>query len=569
MKVLFLHPEDQPERGPWARERWDCVVDLGMAGPAAYERWRDFFHCPAMSAGFAMLPPEAVREAIAAGLDIVRDQRGIDWWEILCDGFTQHLYEVLALRGLASVSAGDELFVSRECFHARALGILSNRPVRVFPGRSGLVARFRGLHRKLRRLSLIKIRQIIADKSDPKHNIRATVAGKVSASGSSVVLLPTAYVNVSRTALAYARDLPESQFLLVAARRSGWRSNLPPNVAQVDLAAYFRPTRHAPDHEELVSQLPRLKRRLQQNELFGVITALHMFDGLENDLRRWLVVRDAWVNVFDSEPVTSVLCCDGTNPYTLIPLLVAKQRGVTAILAHHGALDGHYLVKRNSADYVLAKGEMEHEYLVRRCGIPCEQVVIGAPTLPPRATRGTQSHIVLFSEDYEVSGARVDELYRSVLPGLAKLAAENGKELILKLHPAENIRDRRRIARSVLPAEQFRRLRIVDGPLTEDLMAHAWFALAGISTTAVDCAVRGVPVFLCAWLENWPYGYIDQFAKFGVGVKLGAPDEVQQIPAMLCRFELCNPIALWNPITPERLDDVLYGSVRADMAAAI
>lgn len=569
MRTLLLHPEDQPENGPWARRRWDRVVDLGMATPETYERWSEFFQCAVVDSGFAALQSTPIRSALAVGLGVILDQHGIDWWEVLCEPYIQRLYEICALQAIVEVSSEQDFFLSRHCFQASALEALTNCRVHVFEEYSGATAKIGSLHRKLRRLSAGQIRQIIVDKYDPEHKIRSAFAHKRTLSAYPAVLLPTAYVNVSRTALAYAEAVPESQFLLVAARRSGWRGNLPSNVVQTDLAVYFQSRRKPRDHAELITCLPLLKRELECDSLGRVLDKLKLFDALEADMRRWLVVRDAWLNVFDAEPVMSVLCCDGTNPYTLIPLLIARHRGIPAILAHHGALDGHYLVKRCPADYVLTKGEMERDYLVRSCGIPSERIAIGAPSKVPLQSQQEKSHIIFFSEDYEVSGARVDEFYRSVLAPLAKLATENDKELILKLHPAESFRDRRRIVASVLPVEQQSRLRIVEGPLTEGLMRRAWFAVAGISTTAVECAIRGVPVFLCEWLENWPCGYLNQFAKFRVGIKLHNSVEIQQIPVFLQHFAPCDARELWTPADAGQLNSILTGSTSAEMAAAI
>ena len=60
-----------------------------------------------------------------------------------------------------------------------------------------------------------------------------------ASAGQPVVLLPSAYVNVTRTALAYASLLPYQQFMLVVARRNGNPASLPANVAAAPLAPYF------------------------------------------------------------------------------------------------------------------------------------------------------------------------------------------------------------------------------------------------------------------------------------------------------------------------------------------
>ena len=60
-------------------------------------------------------------------------------------------------------------------------------------------------------------------------------------SGDPVVLLPSAYVNVSRTAASYAALLPDDKFLMVYARNSARMETLPSNVATTSLDAYFVP----------------------------------------------------------------------------------------------------------------------------------------------------------------------------------------------------------------------------------------------------------------------------------------------------------------------------------------
>ena len=55
------------------------------------------------------------------------------------------------------------------------------------------------------------------------------------------MLLPSAYVNVSRTAASYAALLPSENFLLVYARNSARLKTLPSNVSTTSLDPYFVP----------------------------------------------------------------------------------------------------------------------------------------------------------------------------------------------------------------------------------------------------------------------------------------------------------------------------------------
>ena len=263
----------------------------------------------------------------------------------------------------------------------------------------------------------------------------------------------------------------------------------------------------------------------------------------------------------------AVLCADDSNPYTRIPLLLARERGLPNFACHHGALDSRYLFKRSYADVIWAKGKMEEDYLVRRCGVPREKVEIGAPALPANWRELEKSnpqtfrpYLLFISEACDVSGGRSEEFYRDILPPLADLALATGRKLIVKLHPVESERERTGLVARILSAEQRTATRIVSGPLTEDLLAKAWFGITILSTVAMECAIRGIPCFLCKWLEFWPYGYVEQFIRFGVGIGLNDPAEIGRIPEYLQQHpvnaegvrENC-----WQPAAAGRLRELL------------
>jgi hypothetical protein len=99
-------------------------------------------------------------------------------------------------------------------------------------------------------------------------------------------------------------------------------------------------------------------------------------------------------------------------------------------------------------------------------------------------------------------------------------------------------------------------------------MRDIWFACTVISTSALDCAIRGIPTFLCGWLENWPFGYMRQFEAFRVGVKLSKPEEIAQIPQLLESFEACNPRDIWEPICPDALSEILSNRMATSVQVA-
>jgi hypothetical protein len=577
MKILLMHSEDDPEIGPWAGLTWDRIVDLGLGGVNTYARWQRQFQCPvttldSLRKGFDDL--RRVRALLDLGGGRLTDEHGLDWWEImslLLHGELETL--ILLQRFVPTVESRDEVHVSRPGLHASLLERLLRGRVSIFPLRRG--AQKSGLGHYVRvsnRLSAPQIIDVFWDKYDAGYQIRGRLARKRPSSPRPVVLLPTAYVNVSRTGIAYAQTFPEENFLLVTTRQSGWVEDLPKNVTGAWLSSYASVRDRSGENADLERRLQSLLSELGGVEEFEILNRLGYLDSFPRRLRRGLEVRDAWRNVLDAEPVQAVLCADDSNPYTRIPLLLARARGLPNVACHHGALDGRYVFKRSYGDVIWAKGKMEEDYLVRKCGVPQEKVEIGAPAPPANGNRPGQSnrqdfrpHLLFISEAFDVSGGRPEEFYRDILPPLADLAPATGRELIVKLHPAESERERASMLSRILSDEQKRVTRIISGPLTEDLLASAWFGITVLSTVAVECAIRGVPCFLCQWLESWPYGYVEQFIRFGVGIGLTDPGEIGRIPEYLQRRTVSGDMSenCWQPVASGRLRELLTAPRKA------
>jgi hypothetical protein len=230
-------------------------------------------------------------------------------------------------------------------------------------------------------------------------------------------------------------------------------------------------------------------------------------------------------------------------------------------------MDGHYLLKELPCDVYLAKNEMESDYLVSVCGLPQEKVVAVAPA--PQQTRSAaerdrsqRSAVVFFSEPYDVLGMRSEEVYREILPLLCRLAREHGRQLIVKLHPFESRSERNRLLREVLTRDDYKLIRIVDGPLTPELMENAWFGITVESTTALDCLQQGVVCFLCRWLTLSPYEYPEQYVRFGAGEVLQSVEQIVDIPRRIGEFRNrpVNQLALQAMANPAMLERCLTGA---------
>ncbi len=544
MRVLLLQPEDLPERGPWSRQHWDLIVDLGKSSRFSEERWARQYGCPVLrtdSFRHGIEDGKEVREIFSEGRGHLIDEEGIDWWDLMLPLVSPDGLTALAMRSVAKeIDSSAELWATRPGGTAGMLAAVLNCPIRDFR-RSVLtrsIARAAHTAGLFRRFSAAQIKEVLLDKYDPGYHWRSRFSGGERSCGEPVVLLPSAYENVSRMAAAYARILPTQRFLLVATRQSAKKFPATTNVQVRDLAEYANS--HSPVGEvtSLVKRWTKLRSDLQASPELQVLLQAGVLDSFSAWIRDGVRVRNAWREVLGREEVSGVLCGDDSNRYTRLPVLLAARRKIPTVDFHHGALDGRYLLKELPCDLYLSKNEMERDYLVRICGLPADRIVVGAPSSvgssPPKDRHSAaRTSIVFFSEPYEVAGMRTQEVYRELLPSLCRVARQSGHQLVVKLHPFESISQRRAMVREILTREDCDLVNVVDGPLTTELLARAWCGITVESTTVIDCLQNGVRCFLCNWLAHSPFAYVQQYARFGIGEVLEDAEQVLEIPARM------------------------------------
>jgi hypothetical protein len=582
MRVLLLQPEDSPERGPWSRQHWDLIVDLGKSSLFSVERWTRQFGCPVLrtdSFRQGIADAKHVREMFSAGRGRLVDEEGVDWWDLLSLLVAPYALTLPALLSVAKeISASAELWATRPAGTAGIMAIALRRSLESFePG--GLArSATRTMHYAglFRRFSAAQFTEIFLDKYDSGYRWRSRFAARQPRCTQPVVLLPSAYANVSRMAAAYARLLPEQPFLMVATRRSARQFVAPPNVQMQDLAAYAKDDSAAAEVTSLTERWTKLRADLCESPELRLLVQARLLDSFPPWIRNGMSARNAWREVLAGEPVDGVLCGDDSNLYTRLPVLLAAARKIKTVDFHHGALDGRYVLKELPCDLYLAKNEMERDYLLRVCDLPAEKVVLGAP--PPENAPSviepialSHSSAIFFSEPYELGGMHGYEVYRELLPSLCRLARQSGRGVTIKLHPFESLTQRRRVAHDVLAPEDRNLVNVVDGPLTSALIEQAWFGITVESTTVIDCLRNGICCFLCSWLSLSPYEYAQQYARFGVGEVLQDARQLSEIPRRLAEFQKRPPTNLNLSVTtdPKMLQRWLTKSHDADDARPV
>ena len=570
MRVLFLHPDDTPEGGAWADERWDLVIDLAFASSLVYEDWGrrlgarvfSIHQFSGQTGGYRW-----VNDVFDHGRGRLLDRMGLDWWEILAMESYQQLQLVYLVNRIKPEVEGEhvEIAASRPHLFITIAAIVLGKSIRCFQETPrGVGNRIGRTVRAARNLRPAQIIQIAFDKWDAGYGLRRRIAGRARV-GQPCVLLPSAYSNVTRSVLAYAAQLPDRPFLLATTRSSAHPANAQSNVVVAPLAAYAQAASSTrSEATELIRRWDEFLRAMSaHSEDAQTAARAGLWSYFPAHLEIGLRLREAWRSLLDSEPVTGVLCGDDLNFHTRLPLMLASQRRLRSIYCSHGALDGGFLFKQPTAARYLVKGEMESDYLTRVSSIEPAKILVGAPGqsgVGQNVSAG--SAIVFFSQPYELESGRTEEIYREVLSRLLTVACQVGKKVIVKLHPFESVRGRRRLAQRVLPEQDAGLIEFVGGVLPEEVITRAWCGVTVDSSVAVECALRGIPFFLCGWLDFGGMGYLEQFGRYNVARVLASPSDLERIPEMVTnhRTDMATLDRLWHPIDPLRLEETLFST---------
>lgn len=572
MRVLFLHPEDIPWQEPWARQSWDLIVDLGFASRRTYDEWGRRLGARVLSLHEFNGETESLRwvnQFIERGRGRLLDRMGLDWWEILSMESHQDLQAFYLFQQVRKEvgTSRTELSASRPHRLIRIAEQVFRHPVRSLgSGHAGPIHRVTRKLNAVRNLRWAQISEIALDKWDSRYQLRRRWTKRATALPTSVVLIPSAYFNVTRSALAYASQLPNREFLLVTTRRGAVPNQLPANAVMKSLAAYVSSRPIDPDEAMELTKAWQafLQTMIAQAEEFHSAADAGVWDYFPTHLAHGIFLRGAWTRLLDAEPVAGVLCGDDLNYHTRLPLMLAQRRGLNAVYCSHGALDGGFLFKRPSAETYLVKGEMEGDYLQRVTTIPRGEIVVAAPGKNASNTVLDQNRdaLVFFSQPYEVLKGRTDAIYAELLPRLCSVAHSSGKKLVVKLHPFESRRARQKLVNAIVPTHMQVHVEILDSIAPEAVMARAWCGVTVDSSVAVECSLRKIPFFLCGWLDFSGFGYLRQFERYGVARVLQSPEEVEQIPQMVADFQFLPETLqrLWRESNPAQLDELMFGA---------
>ena len=220
----------------------------------------------------------------------------------------------LALRLAEKLKGCRTLVTSRPSVTAEALRLQLGIPLQVLLHRGLRKRLVRSVLRRgsaVANLSFEQLRQVVYDKYDPHYRWRRKLAGaprqssawKSRSESEPVVLLPSAYSNVTKTALSYAEILPGQKFLLVLARESAAVSSVPVNVETASLAGFATKSCDRNELRKLEADWEQMEQSLEEHPAFRLPVHLGILKKGPRWLRWGLTIRDAWIRVLETRPV--------------------------------------------------------------------------------------------------------------------------------------------------------------------------------------------------------------------------------------------------------------------------
>ena len=113
-------------------------------------------------------------------------------------------------------------------------------------------------------------------------------------------------------------------------------------------------------------------------------------------------------------------------------------------------------------------------------------------------------------------------------------------------------------------------LEVTSEPVSERLFRRIWFSLTVESSVAVECALAGIPCFVCGWFDVDLHAYIKQYEKYGAAQILASPEEIERIPGSLNSNVLTAHIQnqMCQPATPGQLKAILIAAEEPRPAGA-
>ena len=198
-------------------------------------------------------------------------------------------------------------------------------------------------------------------------------------------------------------------------------------------------------------------------------------------------------------------------------LHAARRQGIPTILLQHGILGDFCQFVDPPADRYVVRGEFWKEFLAPAAR---ERAVVLNPTpttttTSADATPSDHRTIVFITAPYAMQECYHESDLDEILRVLVAAAHETGRELVIRVHPLEQVayyRTRVRDLLTTMPTTPL--VTYSQGPGLDDVLGRAAVALMFNSTVFLDCLGHRVPIVSFNWHDFSYRGQIERWSVF-------------------------------------------------------
>ena len=203
----------------------------------------------------------------------------------------------------------------------------------------------------------------------------------------------------------------------------------------------------------------------------------------------------------------------GNSVFEGYALHAARHRGIPTILLQHGILGDFCQFVDPPADHYVVRGEFWKEFLApaarRRASVlnPSSAPAVEAVTRTGRTT------LVFVSAPYPAQEFYHEGDLDEILRVLIEAAHETGRELVVRVHPREQVAYyRTRIGKLLSQMQTTPHVSYSQGLGLDDVLSRAIVAVTFSSTVFLDCLRHGVPILSFDWHD---FSYRNQIERWG------------------------------------------------------
>jgi len=246
------------------------------------------------------------------------------------------------------------------------------------------------------------------------------------------------------------------------------------------------------------------RQLLLNSSFFQTFLARHLPRGLYAT-----AMFDQWVEA--TRPAALVV---GNPVFESYALRAARRQGIPTILLQHGILGDYCQLSDPPVDHYVVRGAFWHDFLAAAPRARSHVLEPSARVRDDKQAPASRAAILFLTTPYAMHAFQHFADLADILRAVLQVASTGGRELIIRVHPLEEISlYRGKISQWVQNGGLQVTVTYSQGPGLDELLSRAAVAVTYCSTVFLDCLRRQVPIVSFGWHD---FSYKRQIEAHGV-----------------------------------------------------